>query len=354
MMQARSLALVLLAGSVWFPQALSGQPRPAPSKGVTMNNERTNLAAEVLRLAGDEFFALSEPRRLELANRFSEIAGDDAATDPAATPPCLVLGAPGSVDLKARGRLPVLLGTFETALRGWAVNLKPNLNLYVKSRTTGQMLHSTPLISVRRGQQPLPSGGGAAPTGGQAAATRASMVVIDLLDRMGGHLNSGDEISVTAVAFDARSNTVRIRLEGPDKPGAPVAVKHPYVRSELDPRPSIEPEIVVPSQGSAKSGWKIRVAKQLTADDGVLRTELNQPFLPAHIILVRLDKPATVIPASPLVQQVALPDGKQVFNALFLVEIGGEKGHAVAPGAYQVYLDLGASFLGPYPLQVSE
>lgn len=181
------------------------------------------------------------------------------------------------------------------------------------------------------------------------------MVLVDLLDRMAAHLHPGIEISVTAVAYEAHSNSVRIRLDGPAaNTAAPVAAKQAYVRSELDPRPSIEAEIAVPEQGSAKSGLKIRVAKQLTADDGVLRTELNQPFLPAHVVMTRLDQPATVIPASPLVQQVTRPDGKQVFNALFLIEIGGEKGYRVAPGDYRVYLDLGANFLGPYPLKIAE
>ena len=318
-----------------------------------MNQEQTDKAAELLRLPDDEFFALTESRRIALADAFSEMAAAGGESDPAAIPPQLALGAPRLVDLKSRGKLPVLLGSFETGLRGWRVNLKPNLNLFVKSRSTGQLLHSKPLISVRRGLEPLPSGGGAPPKGGEAGATKTAVVLIDLLERLDSQLTAG-EISATAVAFDAHSNTVRIRLEGRDKPGIPVLARQYFVRSELDLRPSIEPQIVVPNTGSVKTGFQIRVSKQLTEDDGILRTELNQPFLPAHVVLMRLDQPAVVIPATPLVQQVALPDGKQAFNALFLVEMDGEKGYKVAPGDYQVYLDLGSDFLGPYPLKVGE
>lgn len=318
-----------------------------------MNNDQTDPATELLRLANDEYFALSEKRRMDLADAFSDLSNDDSATEPAAIRPRLALGAPLRVDLKTRSSVPMLLGTFETGFRGWQVNLKPNLIIFVKSRVTGELMYSKPLISMRRGLKPLPSGVGNPPVGAQAAATRTSVVLIDLLDRLAGKLTSGD-ISVTAVAYDSHSNTVRIRLDGPDQPGTPVATKQSYVLSEVDSRPHIDTEIVVPDRGSSKVGFRIRVAKQLTEDDGILRTELNQPFLPSHVVLVRLDKPAVVIKASPLVQQVALPDGKQVFNALFLVEMGGDNGNPVAPGDYQVYLDLGVNFLGPYPLKVEE
>ena len=321
---------------------------------MAMNDERTNKSAELLHLPDDEFFALTEQRRIALADAFSDISDDDSAPDPAAIRPRLVLGAPSSVDLKVRNRLPVLLGSFETGLRRWQVNLQPNLALYVKNCTTGQLLHSTPLISVRRGHQPLPSGGGNPPHGPQAAATATAMVLIDLLDRMAGQLTANGEISVTAVAYDARSNTVRVHLDGLGDPKTPVADRQSYVRAELDSRQSIEPEVVVPDRGSARSGFRIRVAEQFSADGGVLRTELNQPFLPAHVVLVRVDQPAIEIRATPPVQQVVLPDGKLAYNALFLVEIGGATGHPLASGDYQAYLDLGVNFLGPYPLKVED
>ena len=352
-MMRNSSVWVLLLAVACYAQAPSAQRRPALPKGVSMNHEQKNPAAELLRLADDEYFALSEERRVHLADAFSEISNDDDAHDPAAIPPRLALGAPLRVDMKSRSRVPVLLGSFETGLRGWRINFKRNLNIFVKSRSTGALLHSTPLISVRRGLEQAPSGAGNPPVGAQAAVTRTGVVLVDLSDRMADKLASG-EIFATAVAFDVHSNTVRIRLDGSEKPRTAAAAKESYVRYELDKRPSIDEKIVVPSSGSAKNGFRIQVVEQLVEEDGVLRTEENQPFLPSHVVLVRLDQPAVVIQASPLVQQVALPDGKQVFNALFLVEIGGEKGHAVVPGDYQVYLDLGASFLGPYPLKVGE
>ena len=353
MIRALSLGL-LLAVSTWYPHAWSGERSPAPPKGTAMNDQWTKQATELLRLPDSEFFTLSEERRMALADAFSDLSQDDTAPDPAAVPPRLGLGAPAKVDIVSWGRLPVLLGTFQTGLRRWQVNLTSNLTLYVKERTTGQLLHATPLVSVRRGQIQLPSAGGAPPEGAQAGTTGTTMIMIDLLDRMADHLTTTGEIMVTAVAYDARSNTVRIRHEGPDTPPAPVAGKQSYVRSDLDLRPIIEPGIVVPKHGSAKGGFRIRIAAQLTDADGVLRTELNQPFLPAHVVLVRLDEPATIITATPLVQQVVRPDGQPAYNALFLVEIGGPTGHPVAKGEYQAYLDLGLDFLGPYPLKVEE
>lgn len=350
-MMVRIAWVLLLAASVCHAQAQPGQRRPAPLKSEAMNPKHTDPAADVLRLPDAQYFALGEARRMDLADSFSAVSNDESASVPAAIAPRLALGAPQRVDLKTRTTVPVLVGSFETGLRGWRVNFKPNLFLFVKNLATGELLHSKPLVSMRRGVAPVPSGAGVAPEGAQAAVTRTSVVLVDLLDRLAGKLPSG-EISATAVAYDLRSNTVRIQLEGPDRPGIAVATKRPYVRSDLDERPRIDPEIVVPERGSAQGGLRIRVARQLAAIDGVIRTELNQPFLPCHVVLVRLDKPAVVIQASPMVQQVASPDGKQIFNALFLVELGGATGHPVAPGEYRVYLDLGAEFLGPYSLTV--
>ena len=349
---------LLLAASACFPQAPPKLGRPAsvsPSKpkGVLMNQEQKDPAAELLRLADDEYFTLSEDRRMQLANAFSELSIDDSITDPVMIQPRLTLGAPLLIDLKTRKTAPLLLGTFETGLRAWQVNLRPNLNLFLKSRATGELLYSKPLLSVRRGLEPLPSGGGPTPQSFQAATTKVSLVVIDLLDRLAGRLTTGD-ISATAVAYDARSNTIRSHVQGVAQPPVPQLKKQPYVQSDFDTRVQIDSELIVPDHGSAKNGFRIRVAKQLTKDDGVLRTELNQPFLMAHILMVQLDQPVTVIQASPLVQQVTLPTGEQAFNALFLVELGGEKGHKITPGDYRIYLDLGATFLGPYPLKVTE
>jgi hypothetical protein len=352
-MRERGFLVLLLAVSSCLPQAPSGQKPPAPSKGIAMNPQQTDPVAELLRLPDEEYFALNEDRRMDLADAFSALSEDESAADAATIRPRLGLGAPSRIDLKVRDKAPMLLASFETGLRAWKVNFLPNLHIFVKSRSTGELLYSTPLISMRRGLQPQPSGAGKPPDGPKAAMTRASVVIVDLLDRLAGRLTSG-EILATAVAYDVRSNTVRIHIDGPEASGTPLAPKRPYVRSDLDERPAIESEIAVPERGSAKGGFRIRVAKQFTEEDGVLRTDLNQPFLPAHIALVQLDKPVVIIPASPLVQQVAQADGKKVFNTLFLVELGGEKGSPVTPGSYQVYLDLGTNFLGPYPLTVEE
>lgn len=345
------LPLLLFFASACVSQASSDQSAPHRPEGEAMTAEQFDVTAQLLRLADDDYFALADERRMDLADAFSKASLDGSAADLAATPPRLSLGAPRHMDLAKHGSAPVLVGFFETGLRGWQVNFQPNFRLFVKSRSTGELLHATPLVSMRRGIEPLLSGVGSPPEEAAASATRTSVVMIDLLDRLAGRLTLG-EISVTAVAYDVRSNTVRIQIDGPDQSTVPTATKRHYVRFDLDERSRIDPEIVVPDRGSAQSGFRVRVATQLTDDDGILHTELNQPFLPCHVVLVGLDQPPVVVPASPPVQQIALPDGRRVFNALFLVELGGKDGPPVAPGAYQVYLDLGADFLGPYPLIV--
>jgi hypothetical protein len=318
-----------------------------------MTPEQMDASAAVLRLADEEYFTLADERRMDLADAFSHIANEGAPDNPSAIPPGLSIGAPRQIDPATRATVPVLVGSFETGLRGWQVNFKPNLRLFVKSRSTGELLGSTPLVSMRRGTPPLKSGVGEPPQGAEAAVTRTSVVPIDLRERLGDRLTPG-EIAVTAVAYDVRSNTARIAIEGDDPPTTATATKRPYVRYDLDERPHIDEEIVVPDHGSVSSGWRIRVATQLSADDGILRTDLNQPFLPSHVVLVRLDEPPIVVPASPPVQQIDLTDSRQLFNALFLVELGGEQGAPVPAGEYQLYLDLGVRFLGPYPITVGE
>lgn len=317
-----------------------------------MNPEMSASAAAILQLDDDEFFSLSEQRRMDLADALAEV-GENATPPGSPVPPLLAIGAPRQANVASQGKVPILLGSFETVLRGWQVNLQPNLHLFVKQLSTGDMLSSTPLTSVRRGLEPLPSGVGSPPQGSKAAATRAAVQSINLLDRMGEQMIDG-ELVVTAVSYDSRSNTVRTRVAHPRVAGVPELETQSYVRSALDLRPQIEPEILVPGEGSIASGIQIRVATQVAAQDGLLRNELNQPFLPCHVILLQLDNPAVILKASPPVQQVARPDGQQAFNALFMVELGGERGQRVRTGSYMVYLDIGAGFHGPFPMKVAD
>jgi hypothetical protein len=94
---------------------------------------------------------------------------------------------------------------------------------------------------------------------------------------------------------------------------------------ELDDRRQIDEEIVIPDRGSAGSGLRIRVATQLGSEQGIPRTELNQPFVACHVVLVQLDEPPLVVPPTPPVQPVRKFDGREVFNALFLIDLGGRR-----------------------------
>jgi hypothetical protein len=353
MMRVLLIGVVLLAAAASAPPRPFKPGKPVSSKGTTMNQEPTDSAANLLRLPDDEYFTLSENRRMEIADAFSALALGDPESDTSKAHPRLALGGPRRIDPTVQDRVPVLLGAFQTGLRAWSVNLPPNLRIFVKNASTGELLQAAPLASTRRGLVPQPSGAGTPPEGAQAAVTTTSMTMLNLNDRLAGKLVSG-HFFATAVAYDLRSNTIPIHIDGP-APAAPgAAVQRTYVVSELTHDARIDPEIAVPDHGSAKAGFHIRVARQLHEDDGILRSPERKPFLPAHVVLVGLDKPALVIPASPLVEPVAEPNGKQAFGAVFAIELGGKKGSPVAPGNYQVYLDLGSTFLGPYPLTVGE
>lgn len=347
MIRIAALAALLLAAGGGAAQ-VPAPPAHLPAKGINMNTTQPDPAADLLRLPDDEYFSLAEAKRIRLADDFSQLV--TAATP--IPPGRLALGAPTRVNLTAARGFPVLLASFETGLRAWEVSFKPNLFLFAKSLSTGRLLKITPFQSARRKTRPPSSGAGPAPTGAQAEVTGVSLVKLDLTERLAGNLARGD-VAITAVAFDVRSNTVRIQVDGPEASAWPVATRSGYVRSDLDARQVVDPEIVVPAAGSSARGFRIRVAQQVLAEAGILRTELNQPFLSAHLVLVRLDEPAIVIEASPMAQQVSLPNGTSAFNVLFLVELGGAQGHPVPVGDYRVYLDLGGRFVGPYGLKVS-
>jgi hypothetical protein len=324
---------------------------PTPASETKTMTAQSDPVAELLHLPDAEYFTVSEARLLELQAALSQ-AVEGSAPDPAALPPRLALGAPARVSLTGQPKVPVLLGSFQTGLRAWQVNFRPNLWVLAKHHASGELVSATPLVSTRRARQPRGSGAGTPPDELNATATRSGVDALDLRERLGDWLRPGT-LSVTAVAYDIRSNTVALELEGEAPPVRPATTPSPLVRHELDMRPLLPLELEVPASGSARAGIKVRVAVQTTRDDAIVRTEFNQPLLSGNLILVRLDEKPVIVPAFVPVQPVQDSQGKPAYNALFIVELGAA-GHPIATGAHQVYLDLGGELHGPFPLTVTD
>ena len=197
------------------------------------------------------------------------------------------------------------------------------------------------------------SGAGTPPDEINATSTRAGVSTIDLLEKMAGRLTPG-RLSVTAVAYDVRSNTVEMELEGDGHPDSPELQTSAFVRHELDSSRRIDTELKVPESGSAGDGIRLRVATQTKGRKGIVRTADDVPFFPCHLVLVRLDEYPLIIPASVPAQKAETASSEEpAYNASFTVLLGGD-GHPISPGKYLVYFDLGPDLLGPLPLTVSE
>lgn len=330
-------------------QAPDAPETPRETKTMTVESDPV---IQLLQLPDAEYFTIGEDRLLELQDALSQ-AVEGSAPDPAALPPRLALGAPKQVDTKAHSSVPVLLGSFQTGLRAWQVNFKPNLSILAKDHASGELAFATPLVSMRRGPQPLPSGGGEPPDELNATATQSGVTALDLRERLGDSLRPG-RTSVTAIAYDLRSNTVPLELLGDAPATASFATPSSHVRHELDKRSILAPELDVPSTGSARDGLKIRVAIQTTDEAAIVRTEFNQPMLSGHVILVRLDERPEVMPTFVPVQPVENGDGKPAYNALLIAELGGADGRPISAGQYQVYVDVGVELRGPFALTVTD
>ncbi|MCX4240508.1 hypothetical protein [Paraliomyxa miuraensis] len=328
-------------------------PRPpAPPKETTPMTTESDPLIKLLHLSDAEHFTVTEERLLELQGSLSD-AVEAGAPDPAALPPRLALGAPAQVDLRAQATVPLLLGSFQSGLRAWQVNFEPNLLVFVKDHASGELAFAKPLISLRRGPRPLPSAAGDPPDEINATATYAGVKSIDLAQKLETPLRPG-RISVTAVAYDVRSNTVGLELQGDAPRPKSFATKSPHVRHELDERSPLAPELDVPGTGSVREGLKIRVAIQTSDEAAIVRTEFNQPMLSGHVILVRLDERPTIVPTFVPVQPVRSGDAEPAYNALYIADFGGADGHPIETGKYQVYVDVGVELRGPFELTVTE
>jgi hypothetical protein len=336
------------------PLAASPPQDPDPPRETKSMTSTPDPVARLLRLPDAEFFSLTDDRRIELQAALSEIVQgpEGEPADPRALPPRLALGAPQRVEWKAGGKIPVLLGSFQTGQRAWEVGFHGNLLLLVKSHASGELAFATPLVNMRRGARPEPSRAGAPPNELNATSTRSGVTPIDLREWLGERLRPG-RISVTAVAYDIRSNTVELELHT-DAPVEPPPVKvSAFVRSTLDARPILDHELHVPRSGSARDGIEIRVAVQTTSDASIVRSEFNQPVLSSHLVLVRIDESPVIVPTFVPVQPVVNGEGKPAHNALFIAELGAQ-GHAIEAGEYQVYLEVDAGLRGPHALTVTD
>lgn len=309
-------------------------------------------AARLLDLPANDYFSFDESAQMRLQDALMQRATGGAAPSRNALPdPLLALGAPKSVHLERQSTVPVLVASVASGLRGWQVNYRPNLHLLLRNLTTGELSAVQPLVSMRRGSPQLASGKGTPPSDANAASVYSSVERIDLRERLPEALKPG-RFALTAVVNDLASNTVPIGIEGgAPAPAAKASAPQPYVRHRLETRPMPDTVVQVPKSVSTRDEALVRVALQVGDDAGVSPSSPSPSWV-SHVVLVKLDERAQIIPVTVPVQRIGNgPRGP--YNAVFQVDLRAALNAPLA-GAYQVYIDAGNRLLGPYPLTVTQ
>lgn len=322
-------------------------------KGVHPMNIKQDEVARLLDLPANDYFSFDESAQIRLQDALMQLATGGAAPSAGTLPaPLLALGAPRALHLERQPTVPVLVGSVGSGLRNWQVNFRPNLHLFLRNLTSGELSVVQPLLSMRRGAPQLASGKGTPPSDANAASVYSAVERIDLRERLGEALKPG-RFALTAVVHDLASNTVPLGIEG-GPPGGPAKAHapQPYVRHRLETRPLPEAVVQVPASVSARDQLLVRVALQVGEDAGVLKGS-GGALWPSHVILVKLDeRPPQIIPATVPVQPLAA-GARATYNAVFQVDLRAALNAPLA-GAYQVYIDAGRSLLGPYAMAVGQ
>ena len=316
---------------------------------MTIENDR---AAKLLQLTDEGYLSVTEDQLLDLQDALSELV-ESEEEDGGAVGPLVALGAPRHLNLSSQESVPVLLGSFQTGLRAWQVNFDPNTHLFVHNHATGELIHSQPLINMRRGIQPRPSGAGEPPDELNATSTSSGVVRIDLQEKMSGRLHPGRN-SITAVVYDIRSNTVDIQLDGGEQNEPATPALSDFVSYELDHSATVKTEVRVPATASAGQGIEIGVSAQLTGEQAFIQTEGDQSRLSLHMIFMRLDEQPITVAVHVPAQEVETPEGRTAYNVRFDAKLGTGGGPSLPNGDYRVYCSLGARFLGPFALTVTD
>ena len=310
-------------------------------------------AAAVVRLASDDdYFTADDDRIVEIQEALSAVG---QGKDP--PEPLLAVGAPASVHRDRQDEIPVLLATFYTTLRAWQVNPKTNVHLFLRDLTSGVLRVAHPLLSNRRGVRQRPSGAGSPPSELNAVTTNAGVERCKLVERLAPTPICAGRYVVTATWHELLSNSTGVQVEGgPARAGLTWSGPQPYVQAYRDVTP--DPGVKVWVRPAAEGPVVVRVAAQVSASSGVLKlgqagaAEGEAWFWPCNVILSRLDERPIIVPALVPVDQASGGEGgARQFNAVFDVDLRAALEGALS-GAFQIFVDLGERFVGPFPLQV--
>jgi hypothetical protein len=312
-------------------------------------NSKQDQAVQLLRLPDSDYFSFDDARQVKLQQSLASLAHDGDLPGAPLPEPILALGSPATIALDQRSSVPLLIGHVQTGLRNWQVNFESNLHLFVRNQSTGRLLFAEPLINMRRPRQPLLSGVGKPPDATAAGSVYSGVSLVDLRGKIGEAVTPG-RLTVTAVVNELRSNSVSILLQGDtEKQSPPQLTTEPYVSYNLERQTTLPTKVIMRQTAAALDTIPVGVAIQLNIDGPVPRSPSGQLVWPFHVILIKLDERPRIIPATVPILEI----GRQTFNALFEVDIRSAA-NASLSGKYQVYIDVGREFLGPYQLSVSQ
>jgi hypothetical protein len=310
-------------------------------------------AAAVVKLASDaDYFGADDDRIVELQERLSAVGQQKDPPDP-----LLAVGAPAAIQRDQHDEIPVLLANFYTTLRAWQVNPRTNVHLFLRDLTSGVLHVAYPLVSHRRGVRQRPSAAGSPPSDLNGATTNAAVERCNLVERLQPTPIFAGRYVVTATWHELLSNSAAVQISGgPARSGLTWSGPQAYVQAYRDVTP--DPGVKVWVRPAAGGSVVVRVAAQVSATSGVLKlgragtAEAEACFWPCNVILSRLDETPVIVPALVPVDQAAGGEGGvRQFNAVFDVDLRAALGTSLS-GAFQVFVDVGDRFVGPFPLQV--
>ena len=274
----------------------------------------------------------------------------------------LALAAPSAITA-AQAAVPVVILSQRSALRAWQVTDRNNLRLAISNTDTGAVTLMEPLRdekdadSVGELDAPRPP----QPTGSMAEALSTKAVHLDA----GLLAQSGTRVTVTALAFDWKSNTVSVTRTG----AAPVLVaakawQRPapdqglpsYLGTATPPATGLTFTIQAQSGQPRPGGIRLsgQFAKPAVPGDLLARLERIRDngadqsvtaLVPLALVVARLDGLVAGYPLNVPVYGAAAPQPGQPVNGSFRLD------YALSPapstGHYAAYLFMDGTAYGP-------
>jgi hypothetical protein len=295
----------------------------------------------------------------------------------------LALGAPGTVELGRRDALPVIVLARTSGLRDWEVNIARNTALIAVDLGDGSVRRRF-AFQDRKQRAPANKPGsmvGPRPNKLDAESTSAGVYPLEARWLLGLPWLPGT-YAITVTVYDWSSNTVVVRLKGPEKE---IPVHEPFslerarqIAVEAQAKPTELPHFVKTSANPEvkKEGVALSIPAEIAADAktvpvfGTVKLKappgavvkppeikgvaVPEPGLPAAVLRAMvtferkdLPEPPRLSLEIPVFAKLPIKPG-EVAEGHFAFDLLKSMEEALPPGEHQVYLIAGAHIDGPH------